>query len=97
MTSHTKQAERPPRLAPSSRVYLDRAAMKAAIAKAGMTTQQLAREIDVHRSLLSHWVNGTRQPTRDQAAILAWVLRVKIEEIAEDPWSCPHCGGAVAA
>lgn len=85
------------RLSPATHVDLDASAVERALAKANMTKGELAKYVEVHQTTLSKWLGGYRSPTRDQAAILAWVLRVKVEEIAEDRVTCPHCGGAVAA
>lgn len=85
------------RLSPAVHVDLDGDAVERALIKSKMTKGELAKYAEVHPTTLSKWLSGHRQPTRDQAAVLAWVLRVKLDDIAEDRVTCPHCGSAVAA
>lgn len=84
-------------LSKSPRVYLRAEETERAIRAARMTKGEAARSLGVHASMLSRWLGGYRDLGRDQAAVLAFVLGVALEEIAEDRVTCPHCGGAVAA
>lgn len=84
-------------LRPSPFVYARTAAFKEAVRSSGTTQQAAARHAGVNATVLSEWLHGRRELRRDAAAVLAFVLGVPLDEIAEDSTRCPNCGSAVAA
>lgn len=82
-------------IGPSPRVHATPSA-KQAIKDAGETHASAARAIGVHRTVLTEWLNGTRELRRDQVAVLAYVLKVDISELATEGIRCPSCNANIA-
>ena len=79
-------------LSQSPHVYALPAGVREAMLAAGMTQSKLARLAGINRTVLSEWINGTRELRRDRIVIVADRLGVPPEKIATDRDRCEVCG-----
>lgn len=94
--SSLAEAAEEKRISDAAHVELDRSETEKLLIELDMTKGELAKKMGIDPSTLAKWLRNRRQPTRDQAAVMAYILRVPLERIARDN-TCPHCGSAVAA
>jgi transcriptional regulator with XRE-family HTH domain len=87
----------PPRLSPAPRVWLDGPETEKALIDARATKGEAARAMGVHPSMISKYLSGQRDLSRDQAVVLAHFLDVPLDRIAVDRAACPHCHGSLVA
>jgi DNA-binding XRE family transcriptional regulator len=56
-------------------------ALKLELVRRGHTTQWLSEQIEVERTTVSRWVNGTRTPKVGDAQKIARALETTVEEL----------------
>lgn len=63
-----------------------------ALEVAGLSREDIASELDVHRNTISNYLNGKTAPTR--AVLIAWSLRtgVPLQWLASGEWNDPDDG-----
>lgn len=57
--------------------------LKSLLKEKGITQEALARELDVHQTLISQWCHGKSKPNIYQVNAMAKYIGVSVEEIIE--------------
>ena len=96
MSARSATTKAPPRVSPAPRMKLDPAGFNTALAASGVNKGELCRTVGEHPSMLSKYLNGHREVSRDTAVLMAYVLEVPLDRIAVDRHTCPHCHGSLA-